>query len=145
MGPLTKRGHDVLSLASDDELSALDDPQVLEMAAEQSRILGTRNARDFAPLLRQWAESDRHHAGCILIWTLAHHEFGAINRGVARLLDQRPHAKHWADHTVALLTAVACCSRRRRGVIVVVDVDVVPAVPSTCHNELARAVNHRQS
>lgn len=101
-GPLAKRGHDVLSLASDAGLGALDDPQVLELAAEQARILVTRNARDFAPLLREWAEADRHHSGCILIWTLAHHEFGAINRGVARLLDERPDAKHWADLTVAL-------------------------------------------
>ena len=68
--PLEKRGHDVLSLASDAALGALDDPQVLEVAAEQGRILVTRNSRDFAPLLREWAEADRHHAGCILIWTL---------------------------------------------------------------------------
>ena len=101
-GPLAKRGHDVLSLASDVALGALDDPQVLELAAEQTRVLVTRNARDFAPLLRQWAEADRHHAGCILIWTLAHHEFGAIIRGVARLLDDRPDAEQWADLTAAL-------------------------------------------
>ncbi len=101
-GPLAKRGDDALSLASDAALGALDDPQVLELAAEQARILVTRNARDFAPLLRAWAEADRHHAGCILIWTLAHHEFGAIIRGVARLLDDRPDADQWRDLTVAL-------------------------------------------
>jgi predicted nuclease of predicted toxin-antitoxin system len=99
---LQKRGHDVLSLASDAALGALDDPQVLELAAEQSRILVTRNARDFAPLLREWAEADRHHAGCILIWTLAHSEFGAIIRGVTRLLDDRPDPKQWRDVTAAL-------------------------------------------
>jgi predicted nuclease of predicted toxin-antitoxin system len=101
-GPLAKRGYDVLSLASDAALGALDDPQVLELAAEQARILVTRNARDFAPLLREWAEADRHHAGCILIWTLAHHEFGAIIRGVSRLLDDRPDAGHWRDLAIAL-------------------------------------------
>lgn len=101
-GPLTKQGHDVLSLASDATLGALDDPQVLELAAEQARILVTRNARDFAPLLREWAEADRHQDGCILIWTLAHHEFGAVIRGVARLLDDRPEPEQWPDLTVAL-------------------------------------------
>lgn len=101
-GSLQKRGHDVLSLASDAALGALDDPQVLELAAEQSRILVTRNARDLAPLLREWAEADRHHAGCILIWTLAHSEFGAIIRGVTRLLDDRPAPKQWRDVTAAL-------------------------------------------
>lgn len=101
-GPLAKRGHDVLSLASDVALGALDDPQVLELAAEQARILVTRNSRDFAPLLREWAEADRHHAGCILIWTLAHHEFGPIIRGVAAILDGRRDPRHWRDFTIAL-------------------------------------------
>ncbi len=101
-GPLHKRGHDVLSLASDAALGALDDPQVLELAAEQSRILVTRNSRDFAPLLREWAEADRHHAGCILIWTLAHHEFGAIIRSVTGLLEDRPDPKQWRNLTIAL-------------------------------------------
>jgi predicted nuclease of predicted toxin-antitoxin system len=101
-GPLARSGHDALSLARDAGLGALDDRQVLELAARQSRILITRNSRDFAPLLREWAEGGRHHAGCILIWTLAHHEFGAIIRGVSRLLDQRPDAKQWSDLTIAL-------------------------------------------
>ncbi|MGH9247890.1 MAG: DUF5615 family PIN-like protein [Acidimicrobiales bacterium] len=100
--PLEKRGHDVLSLASDAALGALDDPEVLELAAEQDRILVTRNSRDFAPLLRGWAEADRHHAGCILIWTLGHHEFGAIIKGVTALLRDRPDAQQWRDLAVAL-------------------------------------------
>jgi predicted nuclease of predicted toxin-antitoxin system len=99
---LEKRGHDVVSLAADATLGTLDDPQVLELAAEQSRILVSRNTRDFAPLLREWAEAGRHHAGCILIWTLAHHEFGAILRGVTRLLRERADPDEWRDLTVAL-------------------------------------------
>ncbi|MHB2023831.1 MAG: DUF5615 family PIN-like protein [Mycobacteriales bacterium] len=98
---LTKRGHDVLSLATDPALGALDDPQVLELAAEQDRILVTRNSRDFAPLLRQWGEESRHHAGCILIWSLPHNEFAAITNGVAKLLRERPAAEQWRDVTVA--------------------------------------------
>jgi len=100
--PLKDRGHDVLSLASDVALGALADPEVPALAAEQQRILITRNSRDFVPLLREWAESDRHHHGCILIWTLAHNEFRKIVRGVARLLDERPDAKAWRDLSVAL-------------------------------------------
>ncbi len=82
-------------------LSALDDPEVLALAAEQKRILVTRNARDFAPILREWAEADRHHAGCILIWTLGHHEFAIIDR-VSRLLVARPDPSQWRDLVVAL-------------------------------------------
>lgn len=100
--PLKERGHDVLSLASDAALGALDDPDVLKLAAEQDRILVTRNSRDFAPLLREWAEADSHHAGCILIWTLGHHEFGAIIKGVVALLSDRPDALQWRDLAVAL-------------------------------------------
>jgi predicted nuclease of predicted toxin-antitoxin system len=100
--PLEGRGHDVLSLAADAALGALADAEVLALAAEQRRILVTRNSRDFVPLLREWAEGDRHHQGCILIWTLAHNEFGKIVSGVVRLLDERPGANAWRDLTVAL-------------------------------------------
>jgi hypothetical protein len=92
----------VVSLASDVALGALDDPEVLALAAEQDRILLTRNSRDFAPLLREWADGGRHHAGCILIWTLAHHEFAAITSGVSRLLQERPDPDQWLDLAIAL-------------------------------------------
>lgn len=101
-GALEKRGHDVRSLASDAALGALDDPQVLELAARERRILVTRNSRDFAPLLREWAEAGRHHSGCVLIWTFGHHEFGAIINGVARLLGDRPDPEEWQDIAIAL-------------------------------------------
>lgn len=100
--PLGSRGHDVLSIASDAALGALADPDVLALAASERRVLVTRNSRDFVPLLREWAEGDRHHNGCILIWTLAHNEFGKIVAGVGRLLDERPDAKAWRDISVAL-------------------------------------------
>lgn len=90
---LEKRGHDVLSLAPDAALGALDDPEVLQLAAGQERILVTCNSRDFAPLLREWAEAGRHHASCILIWTFTHHEFGAIIEGVSELLRDRRDAE----------------------------------------------------
>lgn len=99
---LEKLGHDVVSLASDPGLGALDDPQVLELAAEQDRILITRNSRDFAPLLREWSAGGRHHAGCILIWTLGHHQFGAIIEAVDGLLAVHPDPEQWQDLAVAV-------------------------------------------
>jgi predicted nuclease of predicted toxin-antitoxin system len=99
---LAEQGHEVLALAADPALGALDDPDVLALAAEEQRVLVTRNAKDFAPLLREWAEAGRTHAGCILIWTLAHHEFGTILDGVTRLLTARPPPQDWQDVTVAL-------------------------------------------
>lgn len=100
--PLERRGHDVLSLATDASLGALDDPSVLELAAAERRILVTRNARDFAPLLRTWAELDRHHAGCILIWTMDTQAFARIVTGVGSLLESRPVAMGWRDLVLAL-------------------------------------------
>jgi hypothetical protein len=99
---LARRGHDVLSLADEPELRELDDPEVLALAAEQRRILVTRNGRDFAPLLRTWAEEGRHHAGCILSWTRGHHEFGPIIEGISALLVARPEPEEWLDLSVAL-------------------------------------------
>lgn len=101
-GPLRDRGHDVVSLSDDPVRRHLADPQVLELAAGDGRILVTRNAKDFAPLLRVWADEGRHHAGCILIWTLRNHEFGPIIDGVSRLLAERPDPEDWQDLTIAL-------------------------------------------
>ena len=99
---LEAHGHEVLALAADPQLGALDDPEVLVLAADQRRILVTRNARDFAPLLREWAEEGREHAGCLLIWTLGHHEFGAIITAVRRCLEARPEAGDWRNLAVAV-------------------------------------------
>lgn len=99
---LVAAGHDVLCLAADATLGALDDPDVLRLAAEQERVLITRNARDFAPLLREWAEAGKHHSGCVLIWTIRHEEFGDILRRVERLLAARPTAREWVDLVVAV-------------------------------------------
>lgn len=92
--PLRASGHDVRALA---EEPALDDPAVLALAAAEGRILVTRNSRDFAPILREWAEGGRTHAGCILIWTLDHGRFAEIVAGVERLLEARPRQEDWRD------------------------------------------------
>lgn len=92
----------MLALAAEPALEGLDDPEVLALAASESRILVTRNSRDFAPILREWAEAGRAHAGCILIWSLDHSQFSAIVTGLMRLLAQRPRQGDWHEITVAL-------------------------------------------
>lgn len=99
--PLRSSGHDVRALAEEPALDALDDPEVLELAASEGRILVTRNSRDFAPLVREWAEAGRSHAGCILIWTLDHSRFAEIVAGIERLLSGRPRQEGWRDLTEA--------------------------------------------
>lgn len=100
--PLREAGHDVLALAGEPAFEGLDDPDVLELAAREGRVLVTRNSRDFAPLLRQWAEAGKPHAGCILIWTLDHSRFAEIVGGIRRLLAERPDPERWRGIAVAL-------------------------------------------
>ncbi len=100
--PLRDDGHDILALSEQPDLEGLADPQVLALAAAEARILVTRNSRDFAPLLREWAERGRSHAGCVLIWTLRHNDFGRILEGVRRQLGDRPDQAAWRDVAVAL-------------------------------------------
>lgn len=101
-GPLRGAGHDVEALSERADLEGLADPDVLLLAAAEERILVTRNSRDFAPLLREWAEARRSHAGCVLIWTLKHDDFGPILEGLRRLLGERPEQSAWRDVAVAL-------------------------------------------
>lgn len=99
---LAALGHDVVSLAADPISRSLADPQVLELAATEGRILITRNSRDFVPILRRWAEAGMHHSGCILIFSMRNHEFGRIIEGVSVLLAARPDEHEWEDLAVAL-------------------------------------------
>lgn len=101
-GPLRDAGHDVRAIAEQQALTGLTDRQVMELAGAEQRILVTRNSRDFAPILRGWAEAGREHAGAILIWTHDHHEFGAIVTGVEGLLARRPTADQWRGIVLAL-------------------------------------------
>jgi hypothetical protein len=99
---LREAGHDVLAIAEESELIGRDDPDVLALAAHDARILVTFNHRDFAPLLREWAESGRHHAGCIMVFGIDHGEIGLVLRGLDRLLLERPGEAAWRDVTEAL-------------------------------------------
>lgn len=96
LGALLKRaGHDVLCLADRPELDGLSDAQVLELAAEQGRILVTCNGRDFVPLLREWGESQLPHPGCVLLWSFHHDEYGSILRALKRCFAERPQPSDW--------------------------------------------------
>ncbi|MEX2212116.1 MAG: DUF5615 family PIN-like protein [Gaiellaceae bacterium] len=93
--PLRRNGHDVLSLQEERALDGLADEDVLALAAAEERVLVTRNSRDFAPLTRTWAEAGREHAGCVLIWSFEHHEYGPILQAVERLLAEIDDQAGW--------------------------------------------------
>ena len=84
---LSEGGYDVRALDSEMELEGLSDPEVLELAAAEGRVLVTANIRDFEPLLREWADERRSHAGVILVPLSVRNEaFGVLISGVQTTL-----------------------------------------------------------
>lgn len=99
---LQSSGHDVRALDQEPELEGLDDEEVLALACAEWRILVSHNVRDFLPILREWAASQRSHSGVILVYGIDHSEFNLIVRGVERLLALYPKPADWSDLAVAL-------------------------------------------
>lgn len=85
---LARGGHNVRALDSEIELEALADPEVLELAAGEGRVLVTANIRDFEPLLREWAGEGKSHAGVILIPPSVRNEaFGVLISGIEETIN----------------------------------------------------------
>lgn len=84
---LAEGGHEVRALDSESELEGMEDPAVLELASAESRVLVTANVSDFEPLLKEWAEEGRSHAGVILVPSSVPNEaFGVLIRGIRKTL-----------------------------------------------------------
>lgn len=94
---LIESGHDVRALDSDTTLEGLSDPEVLELAAAEGRVLVTANIRDFEPLLRERAGERRPHAGVILVPASVRNEaFGVLSTGVKETLADMSQ-EQWVD------------------------------------------------
>ena len=94
---LAEGGHDVRALASKVELEGLSDPEVLELAAAEGRVLVTANMRDFEPLLRELAGESCPHAGVILVPSSVRNEaFGVLISGVEETIAGIGQ-KEWVD------------------------------------------------
>lgn len=99
---LQAAGHDVRALDQEPELEALEDEHVLALATDEQRILVTHNISDFPPILRDWAAAGRPHTGVIVVYGIAHHEFGLLVRGIQRWLQLRPDQGEWRDYPAVL-------------------------------------------
>jgi hypothetical protein len=87
----------VRALDSEIELEGLSDPEVLELAAVEGRVLVTANIRDFEPLLREWSSESRAHAGVILVPSSVRNEaFGVLISGVQKTLASTTQ-EEWAN------------------------------------------------
>lgn len=97
---LEEEGHDVRALDQEPALEGLDDEDVLALASQEERILATQDIRDFPAILREWAASQRSHAGAILLYGIDHSEFELIARGIQRWLELYPEPASWTDLAV---------------------------------------------
>jgi len=94
---LVEGGHDVRALDSEVELEGLSDPEVLELAAAEDRVLVTANIRDFEPLLREWADESRSQAGVILVPSSVKNEaFSVLISGVEETIADAGQ-EEWVD------------------------------------------------
>lgn len=84
------------------EHTGLTDEEVLGLAAADTRILVTRNGRDFERIARRWASTGRDHAGILLIWTRQTDEFGSLVRAIGRRLDAIPDPGQWRNLVLAI-------------------------------------------
>jgi nucleoside-diphosphate-sugar epimerase len=94
---LVESGHDVRALDSESVLEGMEDPAVLELAFAESRVLVTANVSDFEPLLREWTEEGRSHAGVVLVPSSVPNEaFGVLIRGIRKTLENFSQ-EDWAN------------------------------------------------
>lgn len=94
---LASEGHDVRAVDSESDLEGLDDADLLELAAREGRVFITFDVKDFAPLLMEWAEAGRGHAGCIFVRGFRNDEFGAITGALVERLEERSKQPDWID------------------------------------------------
>jgi hypothetical protein len=97
---LRERGHEVRAADEERELDGLEDEQLLELAAEDSRVMITFDVEDFTVTAKRWAEAGRTHAGLGIVVGIDHGEFGAILDAVSRELDARPAQSDWCELTL---------------------------------------------
>lgn len=97
---LRETGHDVRAADEEKDLEGLEDEDLLTLAARERRVLVTFDVKDFVPILREWAEGGRQHAGCILVASsIRHDHFGTIVSGIEDTLEEVPEQKNWLDRT----------------------------------------------
>ena len=81
------------------------DDQILLAAAAEGLVLVTFDARSIQPLLKEWVESGRHHAGVVVVnrKTLPQNDIGGMVRALRQFANgpEQP----WGDRLVFLQAA----------------------------------------
>ena len=84
---LRERGIDTIHVL-DVGLGRADDGRILAHAADEGRIVVTRNYRDFAPLVEAYRARNEHFTGVLFVpISIAGGDVGAHVRGIERWVD----------------------------------------------------------
>ena len=94
---LEEAGHDVYALDSEKELEGMKDPDVLDLAISQGRVLVTANVSDFMALIVVLNAGGRSHTDCICVpRSIGNEEFGVIITGVSSMVEDTSQ-EEWID------------------------------------------------
>ncbi len=99
---LRERGHDVRSADEERQLEGLEDEQLLELAAGETRVMITFDVRDFTVIARRWAEAGKQHAGLGIVVGIDTGASGPILEALSRELQVRSAQPDWSDLTLFL-------------------------------------------
>lgn len=104
-GQLRARGVDALPIRDwrGGGYRGASDEHLLTAAVQDERVLVTFDLRTIPTLLKEWAETDRHHAGVVLVdqRTVRPPDVGGLVRALATLATTQAVAE-WADVVVFL-------------------------------------------
>lgn len=97
---LRERGHDVRAADEERDLDGLEDEHLLQLAADDRRVMITFDVKDFTVIARRWAEGDKTHAGLGIVVGIDHGEFGTILDALSRHISARPNQAEWTNVTL---------------------------------------------
>lgn len=105
---LSEGGIDAVAIKDwlDRGYRSASDELILSAAFTDERVLVTYDCRTIPSILKEWAESDRHHAGVILVdeKTLQPVDLGGLVRAIRALVSQCG-ADSWQDRVIFLRAA----------------------------------------
>lgn len=97
---LRDRGHDVRAADEERDLDGLGDEQLLELAADEGRVMITFDVKDFTVIARRWAEAGKAHAGLGIVVGIDHRAIGTILDALAREMNMGPAQAEWTNTTL---------------------------------------------
>ena len=86
---LRARAHDVVAVQERMDLRGASDAAVIEMAAEESRTVVTRNIRDYVRIHNERLGRRGHHAGILLVHGRKFPEVRGVTGRLVTALDAR--------------------------------------------------------